>query len=837
MTNYKSIYTGAEIDSAIGKANTALQEHQPLKTINNESLVGDGNITIEGTSYEAGNNIQISEENVISATDTIYDDTELREAIAGKQEELISGTNIKTINGNSILGEGNLVIEGGEGGLSSIAHDDMLTGAGTNASPLGINTTKIAQKSDIPDVSNKQDTLVSGTNIKTINNTSLLGSGNIDIQGGGGTSYNPFNGKKVSILGDSISTYRGYIPEGYATYFPYLEVNSVDKTWWYKLIQDLNMVLGVNNSYSGSTVSGSSNQMASVARIQDLGRNGTPDVILFYGGTNDMLGTIGTFDATQNYAIDLTTTTWNNFATAYKDAIMRLQYYYPSAMIIAISPIWVARTYTPSKLNSGIEVLKQICNYFGVNYIDLRKSGFSTQNLNNTLLDGVHPNVLGMSLIEEYVKKHLLSFITPFESNIASVVNALTHVTTNNAAVSVTKGSSYSATLVAENGYVIDTISVVMNGKDITSTAYDNGVVAIANVTGNITITATAVASGIVHTVTNDLTNVSNSNSDSTVPEYSSYNGTLSATEGYSISTVTVIMGGTDITNTAYNNGVVSIAEVTGDIIITATAVAVVSYTITNNLTNVSNSNISSTIMENASYNGALTVADSYVFDTVTVIMGGTDITNTAYDSTTGIITIAAVTGNIVITAVGVPRYTPGVQYDLDLSTMVTATRSTLAIDENGFLVQSYPTTAYPEILLDANITEIEFDVDESGQYTWVIMAGTKDHYGAATLISPASPDSGYPAVVNNGTSGGGSWPSTVSFAGGNGHYKIVKGSENITWYKENNGTFETKAVFHQGIGPLPSFSSPSEWRLGFLIQQDSPTGKGYKNIKVKFGS
>lgn len=33
----------------------------------------------------------------------------------------------------------------------------------------------------------KQDTLVSGTNIKTINNISLLGSGNIDIQGGGGS--------------------------------------------------------------------------------------------------------------------------------------------------------------------------------------------------------------------------------------------------------------------------------------------------------------------------------------------------------------------------------------------------------------------------------------------------------------------------------------------------------------------------------------------------------------------------------------------------------------------------------------------------------------------------
>ena len=34
-------------------------------------------------------------------------------------------------------------------------------------------------------VDDKQDTLVSGTNIKTINNTSILGSGNIDIQGGG----------------------------------------------------------------------------------------------------------------------------------------------------------------------------------------------------------------------------------------------------------------------------------------------------------------------------------------------------------------------------------------------------------------------------------------------------------------------------------------------------------------------------------------------------------------------------------------------------------------------------------------------------------------------------
>ena len=36
--------------------------------------------------------------------------------IAGKQATLVSGTNVKTVNGESLLGAGNLVIEGGDGG-------------------------------------------------------------------------------------------------------------------------------------------------------------------------------------------------------------------------------------------------------------------------------------------------------------------------------------------------------------------------------------------------------------------------------------------------------------------------------------------------------------------------------------------------------------------------------------------------------------------------------------------------------------------------------------------------------------------------------------------------
>ena len=46
---------------------------------------------------------------------------------------------------------------------------------------------------------------------------------------------NPFKDKWVSILGDSISTYKGYIPEGNSNYCPNDDVNDVSKTWWHIL--------------------------------------------------------------------------------------------------------------------------------------------------------------------------------------------------------------------------------------------------------------------------------------------------------------------------------------------------------------------------------------------------------------------------------------------------------------------------------------------------------------------------------------------------------------------------------------------------------------------------
>jgi hypothetical protein len=154
-------------------------------------------------------------------------------ALDAKQATLVSGTNIKTINGSTVLGSGNISISsavawgGITGTLSS--QTDLQTAldlkVDENAAITGATKTKITYDAkglvtagadlaagDLPTgidaakistglISNaefdylngltdniqtqftgKQDTLVSATNIKTINSTSVLGSGNIAVE-------------------------------------------------------------------------------------------------------------------------------------------------------------------------------------------------------------------------------------------------------------------------------------------------------------------------------------------------------------------------------------------------------------------------------------------------------------------------------------------------------------------------------------------------------------------------------------------------------------------------------------------------------------------------------
>ena len=77
------------------------------------------------------------------------------------------------------------------------------------------------------------------------------------------------------------------------------------------------------------------------------------------------------------------------------------------------------------------------------------------------------------------------------------------------------------------------------------------------------------------NSVAYNMTNVSASNTASIVNDGDSYTTTLSAKSGYTLSSVTVTMGGIDITDSVYSadTGTVSIPAVTGDVVITAAAV------------------------------------------------------------------------------------------------------------------------------------------------------------------------------------------------------------------------------------------------------------------------
>ena len=87
-------------------------------------------------------------------------------------------------------------------------------------------------------------------------------------------------------------------------------------------------------------------------------------------------------------------------------------------------------------------------------------------------------------------------------------------------------------------------------------------------------------AAAVYYSITNALTNVTTSNDTVAAEDGTAYSATITAAGGYTMSSVTVKMGGTDITATAYNasTGVISIAAVTGNVVITAKATKVVSY-------------------------------------------------------------------------------------------------------------------------------------------------------------------------------------------------------------------------------------------------------------------
>lgn len=209
-------------NTTVNSKQDELVSGQNIKTINGTSILGSGNITIQGgTSVDLSNYVTKTELNskgyiteipseyiteselsnkgyitgipseyitetelnqkgyITSIPSEYITETELNnkgyattEALNGKQEKLTSGDNIKTINGQSILGKGNITIEGGNGNgnaniveLTQAEYDVLVTNGDVDEETMYLITDSVS-------------------NIKTINGESLIGDGDITIEGG-----------------------------------------------------------------------------------------------------------------------------------------------------------------------------------------------------------------------------------------------------------------------------------------------------------------------------------------------------------------------------------------------------------------------------------------------------------------------------------------------------------------------------------------------------------------------------------------------------------------------------------------------------------------------------
>ena len=230
-------------------------------------------------------------------------------------------------------------------------------------------------------------------------------------------------GKKVSIIGDSISTYDGYIPSGYKTAYPMGDVNSVEKTWWWKLLKLSGMELLVNASWSGSVVGGNTKSTnpgweawaaCSDRRISDIKKGSEmPDFIFCFISTNDWsVGReIGTFNSSEE--VDTTSTEITIISKAYALMLYKLRVAYPNAKIYCITaiegrhanddttfPIVNSAGETIYELN---EAVTKVARIFGARIIDLQNCGIHFWNVSDYTVDGMHPNNAGTTLISDYI--------------------------------------------------------------------------------------------------------------------------------------------------------------------------------------------------------------------------------------------------------------------------------------------------------------------------------------------------------------------------------------------------------------------------------------------------
>ncbi len=186
----------------------------------------------------------------------------------------------------------------------------------------------------------------------------------------------------VAILGDSYSTYEGFIPKGNAAWYTVApqkltDVTKVEQTWWWQVIKEGGYKLGVNDAWSGSTICNTGyddkdyTDESFVTRSAMLGRLGNPDIILVCGGTNDNWAGVqmGEYKYEDWKRGDL-----YFFRPAMAKMLDNLLKHYPNAQLYFI---------LNSELKDSVnESVATICKHYGVKLIKLhdidKKNGHPT---------------------------------------------------------------------------------------------------------------------------------------------------------------------------------------------------------------------------------------------------------------------------------------------------------------------------------------------------------------------------------------------------------------------------------------------------------------------------
>ena len=195
--------------------------------------------------------------------------------------------------------------------------------------------------------------------------------------------------ERISILGDSYSTFTGYIPAEYEQWYTgdtrMTDVTDVRQTWWWQVIHDGGYLLEKNDSYSGATISYHGYHDADYSDrsfITRLTRLGSPDILLIFGATNDSWAgaEAGSYKYEGQSREDLFT-----FRPAMARLLSEAQSRFPNVRIVFLINTGLRKEITESII--------EICRHYDVEYLQLQDIGKQSG----------HPNIAGMQSIARQV--------------------------------------------------------------------------------------------------------------------------------------------------------------------------------------------------------------------------------------------------------------------------------------------------------------------------------------------------------------------------------------------------------------------------------------------------